>query len=326
MCVERLGRVVHVRGMRLVQSPSRALHPTIATGGFLLLATVCTLPALRAESWSTVQWQGEQAYALETPAWRAIVSVERARLVHFGPVGQDTNLVAVTPAKNGNERWGGHSVWLGPQLSWARFWPPLPAWEWSVPDDVTSVGPRLTLTLPDAGDGWPRISRVYELVDGELACRVELAAGGTRAVQIMQVLQTLLTAEVEVPIVASPAAPLGCLLLPPFGGRRELTPLVEPLPDFLTRDGDVLRIRHATRLDKFAFPPSTLVARHAGFALRVSHGESVGRIVGAPEGGFYTQVCPGDNNLRVLELEQMSPLFAAGEAAAFTMRISLAAN
>jgi hypothetical protein len=122
--------------------------------------------------------------------------------------------------------------------------------------------------------------------------------------------------------VPTDEAPLGCMLLPPFRGRRVMEPLLEPLA-YMTRTAQGLRIHHPAPLDKIAFPPQTLVARYAAGALEVARGRILGEAVGAPDGGYDTQVCPGQESTPAVELEQMSPLFRAGERAEFTILLNL---
>ena len=94
---------------------------------------------------------------------------------------------------------------------------------------------------------------------------------------------------------------------------------------FVRLDGSpsINSIRQVVHL---AFPPQALVARFPGFALRVEPGISRGLEAGTPDRGFYTQVCPGDRSMLVIELEQMSPLYRAGESAEFTMWMNLATD
>ena len=158
--------------------PRRTGRSALHAGAFALALFICAGSIGAEETWQSVRWHDEQAYELETTPWRAIVSVERGRLVHFGPARSEINFVFAPATKDAPDGWGGHRVWLGPQVTWKNIWPPPDAWEKSAPEKVASTGSRLELTLPGAGDGWPRISRVYELVDGKLACRVLVAAGG----------------------------------------------------------------------------------------------------------------------------------------------------
>ncbi len=288
----------------------------------LALAILTTAHISAAETWAPVRWHGENTYELSTPAWHAIVSIDRGRLIFVGPPDRDENFVYAPPTKDSPTGWGGHRVWLGPQDTWPAFWPPPDAWERSAPERTTSEGARLTLLMPDAGNGWPRLTRIYELVDGKLACRVQIAAGGTRDVQIMQILQTRPSRNLTVPIVASEAAPLGCVLLPPFQGRHQLEPLTAPL-DYMMRTNAGLQIRPAQRLDKIGFPPQELVAQYPDHVLRIGRGPSRGDEIGAPDEGFYTQICPGQDDAAIVELEQMSPLYRAGEPAEFTMMVGL---
>src|SRR5690606_35753234 len=121
--------------------------------------------------WIPVRWQDENAYELRQSEWRAIVSVNRGRLVHFGPADREENLLVAVASKDTPAGWGGHRVWLGPQNAWAPFWPPPAAWEKSAAEKVTVGGNTLTLEMPPAGQGWPQLARVYSLTDdGELAC------------------------------------------------------------------------------------------------------------------------------------------------------------
>jgi hypothetical protein len=276
-----------------------------------------------AADWIPVPWHDESAYEIKTADWRAIVSVDRGRLVHFGPVDSDTSFVYAAEARNSPAGWGGHRVWLGPQNAWSPFWPPPAAWERSAAETTTPDGARLTLVMPAAGDGWPRLTRVYEIVeDGQLACRVRLSGDGTRDAQIMQIVQTRPSENLTVPIAATAEAPLGCMLLPPFRGRREIMPLTKPL-DYMSIEDGGLRIHHPAPLDKIAFAPQALVPRYAGGVLHLARGRSVGAEAGAPDRGYYTQVCPGQDGTPAIELEQMSPLYRAGEAAEFTVLLGL---
>jgi hypothetical protein len=275
-----------------------------------------------AATWVPLHWYGEEAYRLQTSAWRAVVSVERGRLVAFGPIDDEISYVASPHTRDEPIGWGGHRVWLGPQKTWRAFWPPPDAWEKSAAEKVTVNGARLELLVPDAGEGWPRFTRVYEPDGDRLACRIMVAAGGNRDVQVMQILQTRPADDLPVPIIASTDIPLGCLLLPPFRDRATELPLTD-LPEYMTRDHDGLHVRRARTLDKIAFPPQELAPRYHGHVMHVLRGASRGPEVGAPDRGFYTQICPGDADTPIIELEQMSPLYRAGEAAEFTMEIDL---
>ena len=77
--------------------------------------------------WQPLSWNGERAFAAESHGWRAVVSVERARLVYFGAVGAEHNLLFAPATRTGPHGWGGHRLWLGPQSLWN--WPPPAAWE-----------------------------------------------------------------------------------------------------------------------------------------------------------------------------------------------------
>src|SRR5690606_32872532 len=195
-------------------------------------------------------------------------------------------------------------------------------WEKSAAEKVTVGGNTLTLEMPPAGQGWPQLARVYSLTDdGELACRIDIT-GGSRPAQIMHIVQTAPAEDLTVPLVPTADAPRGCLLLPPFRGRREPVPLAEPL-EYMSLTASGLRLHHPAALDKIGFPPQTLTARYGDVTLDVARGAVLGTEVGAPDNGFYTQVCPGQDGTPAVELEQMSPLFAAGEPASFAILLRL---
>jgi hypothetical protein len=268
--------------------------------------------------WTPLTWRGENAFVLTTAHWRAIVSIERGRLVHFGPASEEANLLFAPATRDDPFSWGGHRVWFGPQSLWG--WPPPVQWERSAAERATPSGARLELLVPDARDGWPRMIRIYELAEGKLACRVR-AEGGTRSVQVMQILQTATTTEVDVTPRLSAAWPRGYVRV---GGS-----LGPPLqaefsqPQVVTAIGEDLRLRYTGVVDKLAFPPQALRAHVAGHLLRVDFGGSQGPEVAAPDAGFYSQVYLGEASSPVVELEQLSPQWKAGETAEFTMLVDL---
>ncbi|HLP02917.1 MAG TPA: hypothetical protein VK163_12890 [Opitutaceae bacterium] len=274
-------------------------------------------------NWEPTTWRGERAFALATERWRAVVSVERGRLVHFGPAEEPRcNLLFETETRDDPFSWGGHRVWLGPQALWG--WPPPEAWERAAAANVAIDGARLELTMPDAGRGFPRLRRIYEVSEGRLACRVAVAAGGTEAVQVMQILQTPRDTVVELTSAPSAAWPrgycrvggaVGPVMVPSF-----------PLPAGVTERGTAVRVEFAGRSDKLAFPPQTLAATARGRRLMLAFGESRGAEVAAPDAGFFTQVYIGDPQSPVVEIEQLSPQWAAGAAGEFSMYLELAAE
>jgi hypothetical protein len=271
-------------------------------------------------AWEPTTWKGERAFEIVTEKWRAVVSVERGRLVHFGPAGESAcNLLFETESRHNEFSWGGHRVWLGPQELWV--WPPPDAWDRAAAVNVAAHGTRLELTMPDAGRGFPQVSRIYEVAEGRLACRVAVADGGTQAVQVMQILQT--PRETIVDLKAAPSAewPRGYFRV---GGS--VGPTMQPdlsVPDGVTERGDTVRLTFAGRSDKLAFPPQTLVASLRGHRLQLAMGESRGVESAAPDAGFYTQVYIGDPQSPVVEIEQLSPQWAAGSPAEFSMYLDL---
>src|SRR3954469_546970 len=105
--------------------------------------------------WHATTWQGERAITAASAGWKAIVSLERARLVHFGRDDSETNLLFAPATTHDPAGWGGHRVWLGPQATWAGGWPPPAAWEQSGAESFSLSDGTLRLVIPDAGDGWP---------------------------------------------------------------------------------------------------------------------------------------------------------------------------
>ena len=282
------------------------------------LAPVVAQPD-RAETavWAATTWRGEQAYALTTGQWRAVVSVERGRLVHFGPADEEKNLLFEVVSRETRFNWGGHRVWLGPQSLWV--WPPPEAWEGAAAERVSVNGNRLELLMPDAGGGYPRLTRIYE-PDGErLACRVAIV-GGTRAVQVMQILQMPRETTAELKPAPSAQWPRGYFRVGGAVGPNMQPDL--PLPAGVQETPDGVRVGYAGQSDKLAFPPQTLVARAGGRTFTMACGESRGVEFAAPDAGFYTQVYIGHPDAPIVELEQLSPQWKAGESAEFSVYLA----
>ena len=272
--------------------------------------------------WTATTWKGDRAYELTAANWRAVVSVDRGRLVHFGPVGEGAaNLLFETDSREDRFSWGGHRVWLGPQSLWG--WPPPDAWDRAAAETVVVADGRLEQLMPDAGGGYPRFTRIYEPADGRLACRIAVAAGGTRAVQVMQILQTPVTTTVDLQPGPTTQWPRGYCRVGGSSGPMLRPDL--PVPAIVTEIPGGVRLAYNGRSDKLGFPPQTLVANLGAHRLHLAFGESRGPEVAAPDAGFYTQVYTGNPGSPVVELEQLSPQWAAGAAAEFSMYIELTA-
>ena len=278
-------------------------------------------PEADTAAWSATSWHGERAYELVTGQWRAVVSVERGRLVHFGPAEAGVrNLMLETATRADRMGWSGHRVWLGPQSLWG--WPPPKAWERSAAERVTVSGNRLELLMPDAGAGYPRLTRIYEPVGDRLACRVAVAAGGRRAVQVIQILQTPADTKVELRTAPSAKWPRGYFRVGGAVGPNMRPDL--PLPAGVEEVAGGLVMSIAGKSDKLAFPSQTLVACVGEYRLSLECGESCGPVVATPDDGFYTQVYIGNPKEPVVEIEQFSPQWQAGAAGEFSMYVSLA--
>jgi len=267
----------------------------------------------RAADWQQVEWNGEAAYASSASGWRAVVSVTRGRLMHFGPADRDYNLLLAPVSRADRNLLGGHRLWLGPQLTWASIWPPPVAWEYSEPESVELAGGVLRLTMPATHDGWPRLTRTYHWAGASLVCGAEFT-GGTRPAQFVQILQVRPATTVAVDARPEKNFPAGYVRLPsgagPFAARFDQPPHV-------TRSGDALVLKHTGKVEKLGFRPQTLTGRIDGYRLQVGRGPQTGATVGEPDEGFHTQVYLSNAGESFVELEQLSPLFAPGQNARF---------
>lgn len=266
-----------------------------------------------AADWQRVTWNGEAAYASSTPGWRAVVSVTRGRLMHFGPADSDYNLLLAPVSRADRNLLGGHRLWLGPQSTWASIWPPPVAWEYSEPESVEMAAGVLRLTMPATNDDWPRLTRTYQWSGAGLVCGAEFS-GGTRPAQFVQILQVRPGMAVSVDARPEQDFPAGYVRLPsgagPFATRFDQPPHV-------TRSGDTLVLRHTGKVIKLGFHPQALTGRIDGYQLRVSRGLQSGTIVGEPDEGFHTQVYLSGGGESFVELEQLTPLFAPRQVARF---------
>ena len=282
----------------------------------LLLLLLCCLPAVilrageSAVTWQPVTWNGEPAWASTSQGWRAVVSVTRARLMHFGPADRDLNLLLAPVTRANRNRLGGHRLWLGPQTSWPKFWPPPGAWEYQEPTTVASAGGVLRLTMPATDDGWPQLTRTYHWAGGRLVCGAEFS-GGARPAQFVQIFQVSPAVQVTVETHPEAGFPTGYVRLSPFAARLD-----DP-PQVTHGQAGRLTLRHTGAVMKLGFRPQTLTGQIDGVELQVSRGAQAGQTVGAPDEGFYTQVYLSEANEAFAELEQLSPLFAPGQPARF---------
>ena len=269
--------------------------------------------------WKTTTWNGERAFAASSGQWKAIVSVERARLVYFGADAGDHNLLFVPSTRSDPAGWGGHRLWLGPQTTWSNGWPPPAAWEKSAAERVAVNRSRLELTMPDAHDGWPRLTRVYFWADGRLHCDAR-ASGGTRTAQIIHILQVPALAEVRVHAAPKPDAPRGYVQV--HLGRHPSPRKIFPTPPHVTESAaGELTLKFADRMEKLGFTPQPLVARIGANNLTIDRGASHGAVDSTPDDGYVTQVYLGSGQSPLIELEQLSTLYVAGGEANFEIVI-----
>jgi hypothetical protein len=293
------------------------------TGAFLSGAPGALAEAAKTEppaTWQPTRWCGEAAYAATCQGWRAVVSVERGRLVAFGPAGDAArNLLFAPPTRSNPAGWGGHRAWLGPQDTWPGGWPPAKAWEYSAAARAGVSGSHLTLDLLPSGGDWPDLQRDYFWSDGALHCRIH-ARGGRRAAQIIEILQVRPEAVVTVNARPEEHARHGYVQLH-LGRTPSPQPVFTPPPHVTERGHGVVELRFLNRTEKLGFKPQTLSARLADVVLEVSPGETVGEVVSTPDDGFVTQVYLGSGENQLIELEQLSPMFRAGVPATFELVI-----
>jgi hypothetical protein len=286
---------------------------------FLAAVIFCSASGAEKESaWHPVKWNGERALASEIPGWKVIVSLERGRLVHFGPANSETNLLFAPPTRADPAGWGGHRLWLGPQATWSNGWPPPAAWEHSgTADSFTVVHGVLRLIMPDTADGWPRLIRTYHWKDNRLVCGAELA-GGTRSAQIIHIMQVPGAALVDVSSQPGKEAPVGYVQLPSVVLSRFTTDF--PPPPHVTAREKQLTLRHLATVQKLGFVPQPLIAHEFSFKLSVGRGEQTGSVASEPDRGFSTQVYLGGPE-PFTELEQLSPSFSIGQSIAFAIEL-----
>jgi hypothetical protein len=268
-------------------------------------------------AWQSTQWHGERAMMSSSSGWKAIVSLERGRLVHFGPAGSETNLVFAPATRDDPAGWGGDRVWLGPQVQWSKIWPPPNAWEHSGAESFNVSAGTLRLIMPDAGDGWPRLTRTYSWNGKVLLSRVELS-GGTRSAQVIHIVQIPRQSVVNVTAGPGKNAPLGYVQLASSAAPRFATDFAPP-PQ-VTANGRALTLRHIGRVQKLGFTPQPLKAREAPLEFTVRRGVQSGTVVDEPDAGFFTQVYLGGPE-PFIELEQLSPSFPPGSVASFAIEL-----
>lgn len=286
----------------------------------LLLAACLALLAApgRTAEWREAVWHGEPAWTSASAGWRAVVSVTRARLMHFGPDGSDVNLLLAPTTRENRNRLGGHRLWLGPQAEWPGGWPPPAAWEYREPVLIGIEDETLRFVMPSTNDAWPQLTRTYRWDGAALVCGAEFT-GGTRPAQIVQIFQVPPGMTAEAAVRPASSFPAGYVRLPstagPFAAR-----FVPPAHASLA--GDTLTLKHTGVVGKYGFRPQALVGRLDGYELTVSRGAQTGEVVGEPDEGFHTQVYLSGQHEAFGELEQLSPLFTAGKPARFEVRLS----
>lgn len=276
----------------------------------LVVCFGCLSAAMATEQWTPVEWNQEKAFLLEGKRWKAIVSVDRGRLVHFGPRAKPELNLLLSPADPADRYgYGGHRVWLGPQQEWPSIWPPPEAWEKSPAATVNLQDGCLVLTMPASPQGWPTLVRSYTSEGESLACGVTMV-GGTKSVQVMQILRTPIETEVQIEPRINPAnGETMRLLAAPEGFKSSGL-----LPPQGRATGAYWLFQYNDSHIKLGFAVQTLVARYRGVEWTCARGQNLGGLVDEPDGGLYTQIYLGSaKSDPVVELEQLSPRWRAGE-------------
>ena len=276
----------------------------------LLLGTVlagCAGPCSEKKpTWQSFRWNGEPAWASDSGDWRAVVSVERARLIYLGPRNGDANLLYAPPLPQEYFRQrGGHIFWLGPQSEWTGkwgAWPPPAEWEQQPAASIQTDGAQLSLSHPCPDPSRPQLRRSYRWQGDTLLCEVAWS-GGTGDHQAIQILQLPPRATVEARRLASEA--------PGFvrfdtNGKQSFEPVV--LGDEVTLVSEkIARFSARATPAKFGFRPHTLDARIGGYGLELGRGELHGVTLDSPDRGFETQVFLGNTTYPFVEIEQLTP-------------------
>jgi hypothetical protein len=287
----------------------------------LLLTTALAFLAIRlsgvTEEWHATHWNGEEAVTSKNDGWMAIVSIDRARLVWYGPVG-GPNLLFSTATRDDPAGWGGHRLWLGPQHDWPAYWPPPGAWEHSRAKSVAlDQHNRLRLELFEAGNGWPKLARTYRWHGADMICGAEME-GGKRPAQVIQIVQIPKSSLVHVAAFPDAFAPRGYVRLP-AGSVQQLTTEFQPPPQ-VSGNGHLLELHYNGTVEKLGFAPEVLGATDGPWKLGVVRGPHTGHPESEPDHGYFSQVFLGSHE-PFIELEQLSPMFPAGETATFEIAL-----
>jgi hypothetical protein len=266
-----------------------------------------------AGAWERTLWHGERAWTSANGPVRAIVSEERARLVHLGSADGSVNLVnAPQPRRlpTADDPWpnqGGHRFWLGPQHRWV--WPPPAEWEYSSAAWVTVDRGVLILQHAHLNQSYPAIRREYAWEGGRIRCTVSWPDNG-RSYFGLHVIAVdtpfALTARLE-PRRDAPLGVVAARMVDPE------PPLQLPQPALALCDGHAT-VCSGVQRKKFGFVPQTLrVERPGGWVLCMHPGPCSRANGQTPDQGFLSQVWVGDGTIDIAEMEQLTP-HLAGDA------------
>lgn len=283
-------------------------RPALLFTSFALLAA--SLSAADAE-WRSTKWHDEAAWVSTHGKLKAIVSVDRSRLIFFGPAESETNLInAPWPKNQPSEKeispnWGGLRFWLGPQSRW--IWPQPKDWEFSAADQVEAKGAHLILHESHRDPKYPQIVRDYSWDGDRLRCEVRWQKG-EQPFYAMHVLPIDLPAEVNVQLQPWEDVPQGFVLIKDF--KPVANPPAHPSIEL---NGSTARLKTGVMMAKFGFAPQPLSARLKGYVLTLSPGPLHGTAVESPDYGYHTQVWVGGPNVTFCEIEQITPFLLPAE-------------
>jgi len=278
----------------------------------LLLTFLFTVVVGRAATWQKTTWNDEPAWVAANGAQEAIVSEARSRVIYFGAISGDHNLLsapvpkAAPTAKVFAPNWGGHRFWLGPQSRWG--WPPNADWEFSATQMAEATGPELILHEVHRDTRYPAIERIYVWEGDRLRCTARWREGDKPYYGI-HIIAIDTPAEVAPRLASWEHVPLGLVGIH-FDNPDALKPL--PHAAVVVKNGQA-EIKSGIAMGKFGFYPQTLSVQRGDWTLLVQNGPVQGTPIESPDFGYLTQVWVGDAHSTFCELEQITPLLLPDE-------------
>ena len=230
----------------------------------------------------------------------------RGRLTFLGNI-DGKNLLNRPRRPVNNLDFGGHRVWIGPQIDWTPVWPAPANWESAPAASVRLLRSGWIEIISPAGPkGEAAIRRTYRWSrEGLLTCSVSWKETSARGRQAMNILQIENSANVQARAEPGTHAPLGFARIPTDAGQVVDTKITCP-PQAVIR-GDRVFLRRGGRQEKLGFRPQPLTARWRTAELIMHPGRVWGLAGSDPDLGFRSQVYLGSDEWPVLEIEQFTP-------------------